>query len=81
MERFGEFFGHLVVGALMFIALLVFGGALSLLVHWVEPIFGDSLFLTVMQIVERVILIGDACFIVLWVFFSMIKAIKELSRE
>lgn len=81
MKVIGEFFGHLAMGAVMFVALLVFGGSLNLLVHFVEPFFGDGLFITVVNFVEQAILFGDACFMLFWVGFSTLKAVKGLTRE
>lgn len=35
----GEYVGHLAIGAAMFMVLLLFGGALNLLVHWATQAF------------------------------------------
>lgn len=77
----GEFVGHLATGAAMFVALMLFGGALNLLVHWADPIVGDEMFSYLMKWVERVILYADVAFIVWWVVYSTYKAIKELENE
>lgn len=77
----GEFVGHLAVGAGMFAALLMFGGALNMLVHWAGPIVGDEAFASLMKLVEKVILYADVTFIIWWAFFSTFKAIKEMNRE
>lgn len=81
LKIFGEYVGHLVIGAAMFAALLLFGGALNLLVHWATPIIGDESFAELMKIVEKVILYADITFIVWWAIFSTYKAIKEMSSE
>lgn len=65
----------------MFAALLLFGGALNMLVHWVGPVVGDESFSDLMKLVEKIILYADVAFIVWWAFFSTYKAIKEINRE
>lgn len=77
----GEFIGHLVIGAVMFAALLIFGGSLNMLVHWFTPMVGDESFSELMKIVEKVILYADIAFIVWWAIYSTYKAIKEMSDE
>ncbi|MCK9988291.1 MAG: hypothetical protein AzoDbin1_04763 [Azoarcus sp.] len=74
----GEYVGHLAVGAAMFAALLVFGGALNILFHWAGPVIGDERFSSLMKGVEEVILYADIAFIVWWAIFSTYKAIKEM---
>jgi len=81
LKILGEYVGHLAVGAAMFAALLLFGGALNLLVHWAGPAIGDDSFSALMQQVEKVILYADIAFIVWWAIFSTYKAIKEMSDE
>lgn len=78
LETLGEYVGHLVIGAAMFAALLMFGGALNKLVHWLGPIIGDESFVDLMTMVEKVILYADIAFIVWWAIFSTYKAIKEM---
>lgn len=78
LKTLGEYVGHLAVGAAMFAALLVFGGALNRLVHWFGPAIGDESFSELMKIVEKVILYADIVFIVWWAIFSTYKAIKEM---
>ncbi len=43
LKILGEFVGHLAIGAAMFVALLLFGGGLNMLVHWFGPIIAPSL--------------------------------------
>ncbi len=74
----GEYLGHLLIGTVMFAALLAFGGALHMLVQWATPIIGDSTFGDLMIIVEKIILYADIVFIVWWAIFSTYKAIKEM---
>lgn len=78
LKTLGEYVGHLAIGAAMFAALLVFGGALNRLVHWLGPVIGDESFTGLMQLVEKVILYADIVFIVWWAIFSTYKAIKEM---
>lgn len=77
----GEYVGHLAIGAVMFAALLVFGGALNLLVQWAAPIIGDESFVYLMKAVEKAILYADVAFIVWWAIWSTYKAIKEMINE
>jgi len=77
----GEYVGHLAIGAAMFAALLAFGGALNLLVHWATPIIGDESFASLMKTVERIILYADVAFIVWWSIYSTYLAIKEMCHE
>lgn len=74
----GEYVGHLAVGSAMFAALLVFGGSLNLLVHWVEPLVGDESFSNAMKMVEKIILYADIAFLVWWAIFSTYMAIREM---
>jgi hypothetical protein len=50
----GEYIGHLVMGACMFTALLLFGGALNVLVRWTAPLFSDQAFVRLMENVEKI---------------------------
>lgn len=77
----GEYIGHLVIGATMFAALLLFGGTLNKLVQWAAPIVGDESFSSLMKIVEKTILYADVAFIVWWAIYSTYKAIKEMIDE
>lgn len=77
----GEYVAHLAIGAVMFAALLIFGGAVTMLVHWAAPIINDDTFAGLMKIVEKVILYADIAFIVWWAIYSTYKAIKEMSDE
>ena len=65
----------------MFTALLLFGGALNLLVRWIAPLFSDQAFLRLMEIVEKIILYSDIALVVWWVVFSTYRAIKEMYDE
>ena len=77
----GEYVAHLAIGAVMFASLLLFGGAVNLLVHWAEPIIADDSFVNLMKIVEKIILYGDVAFVVWWAIYSTYIAIKEMSDE
>ena len=77
----GEFVAHLAIGAVMFAALLLFGGAINKLVHWAAPIIGDDSFADLMKIVEKIILYADVAFVVWWAIYSTYIAIKEMSDE
>lgn len=74
----GEYVAHLVVGAAMFTALLVFGGMVNLAVHWAGPIINDAAFIDLMTMVEKVILYSDVVLLLWWTLFSTFKAIKEI---
>ena len=56
LKVLGEYLGHLAMGAAMFAALLLFGGALNLLVQATEPIVKDAFFIQLMSWVEKIIL-------------------------
>jgi hypothetical protein len=77
----GKYFGHLIVGAAMFAALLSFGIATNDLVQWSEPLVRDSRFGQLMSPVEKVILYSDVLLLVWWMAFSTYKAIMELHDE
>jgi hypothetical protein len=77
----GKYAGHLVLGAAMFAALLLFAVATSTLVEWSDPLLSDSAFGPLMRVVERVILYSDVLLLVWWTIFSTYKAIMELSHE
>lgn len=81
LKILGEYAGHLVLGALMFTLLMMFGGALNLLVHWASPFVGDNSFTDLMKAVETVILYADVAFVIWWSIFSTYRAIKELHHE
>ncbi|MCC7696796.1 hypothetical protein ACWYXK_08595 [Janthinobacterium lividum] len=80
LKILGEYVGHLTIGALMFAALLFFGGVLNVLVHWATPIVGDNSFANLMKIVEKIILYTDATFIMYWAIYSTYTAIKEMIK-
>ena len=77
----GEYVGHLAIGALMFLALLLFGGTLTFIVDKAGPFIGDDSFSTLIKGVERFILYADIAFIVWWAVYSTYQAIKELHHE
>ena len=77
----GEYLAHLLLGVAMAAALLFFGGALNMLIHWAGPIIGDESFLDLMKLVDKLILYADIAFIVWWAFYSTYKAIKEMLDE
>ena len=77
----GKFIGHLLMGGAMFAALLIFGGALNMLVQWAGPIIGDDSFVYLMKLVERCILYLDIIFIIWWAVYSTFYAIKEMMKE
>jgi hypothetical protein len=77
----GEYLGHLFIGAVMFVALLAFGGALNMLVHWAAPIIGDPSFSELMMLVKKTILYIDILFIVWCALTSTFKAIKEMIND
>jgi hypothetical protein len=85
MERelrvLGEYVGHLVVGGVMFAALLTFGVALNLLVQSLQPLISDPSFLRLIRIVERVILYADVAFLIWWTAYSTYNAIVALHHE
>ena len=81
LQILGEYLGHLAIGAVMFAALLLFGGGLNMLVHWAGHFIGDDSFADLMKIVEKVILYADIAFIVWWAIYSTYKAIKEMLKH
>ena len=80
MEVLGEFVGHLVVGAAMFVALLFTGAGLSMLVRFVSDWLHDPFFGQAMHLAERVLLVADVLFMLWWTAFSTVRAVKELSN-
>ena len=85
MERqlriLGEYVAHLIVGAIMFAALLAFGVGLNLLVQSAESIISDATFLRLIRAVEQAILYADVIFLVWWTGFSTYNAIVALHHE
>lgn len=77
----GEYVAHLVVGAIMFAALLAFGVGLNLLVQSAEPLIIDATFTRLMRAVEQVILYADVVFLIWWTGFSTYNAIVALHHE
>lgn len=77
----GEYLGHLAMGAVMFAALLLFGGALNMLVHWAGPVVNDAFFTLLMSWVEKTILYADVVFVVWWAIFSTYKAIVKMMSD
>ena len=77
----GEYVAHLLLGLAMAAALLIFGGALNMLVHYADPVINDASFLDLMRLVEKIILYADVAFIIWWAFYSTYKAIKEMLDE
>ena len=81
LKVLGEYLGHLAMGAIMFAGLLLFGGALNLLVQATEPIVRDAFFTQLMSWVEKVILYADIAFVVWWSVFSTYKAIRKMMAD
>ena len=81
LKVLGEYLGHLAMGAAMFAALLLFGGALNLLVQATEPIVKDAFFIQLMSWVEKIILYADIAFVVWWSVFSTYKAIRKMMED
>ncbi len=77
----GEYVAHLMVGAVMFTALLLFGGMVNLAVHWASPIINDAAFIDLMTLVEKVILYSDVALLLWWALFSTFKAIKDADHD
>ena len=73
LKILGEFIGHLVMGAVMFVALLAVAGSINLVTHWAAPYIGDESFTYVMSLVERVIIYCDVTFISWWSLYSTYK--------
>jgi hypothetical protein len=80
-KSLGRFFGHLVMGFVMFAGLLFVSAAVNLLTHWVAPFVGDTNFVLAMTVVETVILWADVGFVVWWSVFSTFKAAKALLSD
>ncbi|WP_075588175.1 hypothetical protein [Rhodoferax antarcticus] len=77
LEVLGEFVGHMLVGAAMFVSLALVGGGLSVFVHWYGGIVGTE-FGDLLKVVETGILYADIVFLAWWVVFSTYKAMKDL---
>ena len=77
---FGEFFGHLVIGALMAVALFVFGGFLHILVDFAGEYFKNDFFVLGLKLLENVLFLSDIVFIAWWTIYSTYKAGKELIK-
>lgn len=72
--------GHLVVGAIMFAALMAFGVGLNLLVQSAESIISGATFLRLIRAVAQAILYADVIFLVWWTG-STYNAIVALHHE
>lgn len=81
LKVLGEYLGHLAMGAMMFAALLFFGGALNLLVQAASPVVKDAFFTLLMSWVEKTILYADIVFVVWWSVYSTYKAIRNIIDE
>ena len=77
----GEYIAHLVLGAVMFTALLVLSGMVNLAVHWIGNFVGDPQFAAVMTLVERVMLYSSLSAAASFDFLSgFIKGAKETPK-
>lgn len=76
----GEYVAHLVVGAIMFAALLAFAVGLSLLVQSAEPLIADVGFVRLIRAVEQAILYADVLFLIWWTSVSTYNAIVALHQ-
>lgn len=81
IKLLGEYVGHLVLGAIMFTLLLLFGGGLNKLVHFTAPFIGDSSFSDLMKLVETVILYADVTFVVWWAAYSTYQLVKGMMNH
>jgi hypothetical protein len=78
LEILVDYVAHLAIGALMFVALLFFGGALNMLVKWAAPIIANAWFINVMTLVEEMMLFADIFFLAWWLVFSTVIALKHI---
>lgn len=77
LQTLGKFVGHLAMGTVMFLSLLVFTGILHMATLWATP-FVDPGFLATMKLLEVVAYTADIVFVAWWAIFSTYKALKEL---
>ena len=80
LQIVGEFFGHLLAGAAMFIGVAAVGGLLSLIVQWLPGVVHDTEFVDLMKRTERFILYMDVGFLCWWACYSVYRASKELMK-
>ncbi len=80
LEVMGEFFGHIVVGVLMFIGMLVGGAAMKYAVVFLHPLICGHASHEAMEILETVFLWADVVFLSWWCIFSTYKACKALIK-
>lgn len=76
-EILGEFVGHLLLGAAMWVALALVSGALNFFSHWYSGVVGSELG-GLLKLAEQGMLYADMVFMAWWVTFSTVKAIKDL---
>jgi hypothetical protein len=80
LEVMGEFFGHIVMGVVMFIGMLGGGWIVKFIVHFAEPIFGGASYSSAMEVIEFIFLWADVAFLVWWCIYSTIRACKALMK-
>lgn len=76
----GEFVGHLLMGAVMFLSVLLVEGSLAKVVHWAAPIINDESFNNAMALLEKFLLYSGILFLAWWVVYSTYKAIKDMIK-
>lgn len=76
-----EFMGHLTIGAVVFAALLMVSGSLTMLVHWACSVFGDETLSNTMKVVEKIMLYADVAFFVWWTVLSTFRAMQAVFHE
>lgn len=77
----GKFLGHLITGAVMFLAVLLLSAVLNVVGHWIITWVNDPFFGVMVLWTERVILVADVGFLVVWAGYSTYMAIKEMRDE
>ncbi|MGH8159344.1 MAG: hypothetical protein ACREPQ_14585 [Rhodanobacter sp.] len=72
---------HVVLGAVLLIAILLVEGLVDVAVraftHWVN----DAFFTVMLDCLEKVVLFGDSVLMLWWLWKSLQHAIKEMSDE
>ena len=79
-EVVGEFLGHLIAGAIMFLALAAVGSGVSMTVAWLPGIVHNNELVGRLQAIESFIFSVDGVFLCWWTLYSVYKAIRELMR-
>lgn len=74
----GMYAGHILIGTVFLLLTLLPAGVVSILISWLPSIIDDPIYLSFAYFLHLIVLLCDGLLLVFWMFFRIVKAVKEL---